>query len=650
MNDTEETELKERLPAGDATFKTFLAAFLVVVYFEAFLWTTTRVFFLNFTTAGPNATAVFFLLLVTGWGLAVLRLLDVETRTAYMGALVLLVVGFAASLSASPILAAIGGVGVVTAVTPMLVGLLDDLGGGFAAGFGVGVVLDVGLRTFLDTASPYATTVGTVILSGFVLLCVVLALLVYRGGTPETDLRSLTVSPVPLGVLMIVSASFFAYPHTVARWELRSYGFSVVALVVGVLVGLGVVGSRGVPSPAETGVWGVVFLAGVGAFLYVSHPVTTAAYGVAWASAVVLLSAGSRRLEGVGTGALPLSVFQLIAVFALFGVVSATNWPFMPSPLNGARGLATEMVFALHAVFPVSVGYVVLRHAETAVGAEETSVSRRAILGSAAVSLLPLGGVLSARGGRGEEPSEDEGTQPIRVMAYNLHLFLEGGESGQYNLQEALSIIEEDDPDVIGVLESDGCRATSGNVDGIEWLADRLGYHAAFGAPTSTRTPGVSLLSRWPIESVEYVELPISRSPTRVVTMATVHTPNGPTRVAATHFMTAKPGDVRDEQAEALVDVLEDEDDAVILGDFNVVPDREEPAYQVLDDAFSDVWTVAEETFGGPETWSASDPVRRIDYVFLKGDWRVNEAKVSGNPRASDHLAVSAEIEPEGDG
>lgn len=653
MVDTDDRELTEVVRRGfeGGASKSFLTAVLVVVYFEAILWTTTRVFFLNFTTAGPNATAVFFLLLVTGWVLAVFGFVGVETRTVYLGALVLLVVGFVVSLSSSPVVAALGGVAVVTAVTPMLVGLLDDLRETVAVGFGVGVLLAVGLRAFLDTASPYATATGLVLLSVFVALGACLTfLLVYRDDLRETDYRSLTVSPVPLGALLVVSSSFFAYPHTVARWELRSYGFSVVALVVGVAVGLGVVGIRETPSLPETLVWSGVFLAGVGVFLYVSHPVTTAAYGVAWASTVVLLYAGSRRVEGVGTGALSLSAFQLLAVLVLFGVVSATNWPFMPSPLDGMRGHATETVFVLHAVFPLSVVYVVLRHAETAAGAEETSVSRRSVLGAAAFSLLPLGGVLSARGGRGEEPSEGEGTQPIRVMAYNLHLFLEGGESGQYNLEEALAVIEEDDPDIIGIQESDGCRATSGNVDGVEWLGDRLGYHTAFGAPTSTRTPGVSILSRWPIEDVEYVELPISRSPTRVVTIATVRTPNGSTRVAATHFMTAKPGDVRDEQAEALVDILEDDDSAVILGDFNVVPDREEPAYRVLDDAFADAWNVAEETVGGPETWSASDPVRRIDYVFLKGDWRVHEAEVSGNPRASDHLAVSAEIEPEDDG
>lgn len=655
MSSTKQDGVTDRLwrvTDGDS-LKKALAAVLVVVYLEAFLWATTRVFFLNFTPPELNPTAFLFFLLVTGWSLGVVGLAGLETRTLYLGAPAVLVVGFVVSLSGSPAIEAVGGVVVVTAVTPMLVGLLDELGEKIAVGFGVGVLLTVGLRAFLDTASAYATSTGTVSLSVFVALAVGLALvLVYREGLPEADMRSLRVSPAPVGVFLVVSASFLAYPHVVARWELRSYGASVVALAVGVAVGLGVVGLRETPSLPKTVVWGAVFLAGVGAFLYSSHPATTAAYGLAWACAVVLLSAGSTKrgsdTEGFGTGALSLSAFQLLAVLILFGYVSATNWAFMPSPLDGMSGLATEAVFVLHAVFPLSVVFAVARAPSQTVETDASSVSRRSVLGAAAFSVLPLGGVFSARGGRGEEPPEEDETAPVRVMAYNLHLFLEGGESGQYSLKEALSVIEDDDPDVIGVLESDGCRATSGNVDGVEWLGERLGYNTAFGAPTSTRTPGVSILSRWPIEDVEYVELPVSRSPTRVATVATVRTPNGPTRVVATHFMTPKPGDVRDEQAEAVVDILEDDEDGVILGDFNVVPDREEPAYRVLDDAFADAWEVAEETVGGPKTWSASDPRQRIDYVFLKGDWRVREAKVSGNSRVSDHLAVSAEIEPAG--
>ena len=58
--------------------------------------------------------------------------------------------------------------------------------------------------------------------------------------------------------------------------------------------------------------------------------------------------------------------------------------------------------------------------------------------------------------------------------------------------------------------------------------------------------------------------------------------------------MTEKPGDVRHEQAETVIDLATDRDRAVVLGDFNVDPDPEEPADRTLDAALTDAWTAAE--------------------------------------------------------
>lgn len=650
-NDTDVTDrLWQKTSAGGV--RKALTAVLVAVYLEAFLWTTTRVFFLNFTTAGPNATAVLFLLLVTGWSLAVAALVGSDARRVYAGACALLVVGFVVSVVGSPAVAGLGSVAMVTSVTPMIVGLLDDLHGGIVGGVAGGVLLSAGVRAFLLTASPYATPTGLALLSCLVVLAVLLTfVLAAREELPTPDWRSVGASPAPLGVLLVASAGFFAYPQVVARWGLRSYAASVVALAAGVVAGLVFLHLRDTVSAMELAASGAVFLLGVGAFLYVPHPATTAAYGAAWAAAVVLLAAGSRRVEGgVGTGTVSLFGFQLLAVLLLFGYVSAINWAFMPPPLSSLRGLTTEFAFAVHAAFPLSVAFAVARgsSASSPDSQDASPVSRRSVLAGFGSSLLPLGGLLSARvtGERvvGASPSSDDET--VRVMAYNLHLYLEEESPGGFSLTEIHDVIDEDGADVIGICESDGCRLISGNVDGVEWLGEKLGYHTEFGAPTRLGSPGVGILSKWPIDEVEYVELPISESPTRIATLATVRAPDGPLRVVATHFMTEKPGDVRDEEAERLVELLNDEDSAVVLGDFNVEPDRDNRAYRVLDDAFTDAWKAAEETVGGPNTWSSADPVKRIDYVFLKGGWRVHETEVSGNPRASDHLAVSAEIEP----
>lgn len=147
---------------------------------------------------------------------------------------------------------------------------------------------------------------------------------------------------------------------------------------------------------------------------------------------------------------------------------------------------------------------------------------------------------------------------------------------------------------MVAVCESNGSRVLSGNVDGLRWLARRLDYHAEFGAPTRAGGYGVGLLSRWPLNDVSVVELPVGRSPTRLAVAATVRAPTGPVPVVAAHFMTEKPGDVRYEQAETAIDLATDRDRAVVLGDFNVEPDPEEPADRTLDAALTDARTAAE--------------------------------------------------------
>jgi endonuclease/exonuclease/phosphatase family metal-dependent hydrolase len=77
-----------------------------------------------------------------------------------------------------------------------------------------------------------------------------------------------------------------------------------------------------------------------------------------------------------------------------------------------------------------------------------------------------------------------------------------------------------------------------------------------------------------------------------------------------------------------------------VLGDFNATP--EEVAIDVLTDSLTDVWAAAGE--GPGNTYSAGDPVRRIDYAFVWG-FAVTDASVFGGASESDHRAVSATLE-----
>lgn len=620
-------------------------ALLVVVYLEAFLWTVSRVFVLNFSTAGPNATAGLIGLLVSGWTLAVVARIGPADPRWRLGAAGLLLVGFAASLAGDAVMAGLGAVLLVTATTPLLVGFLAGLQDRIVVGVAGGLLLWVGLRVALGAASPYATTGGRAMFGLLVLATAALvAVLELRDAVPSRGWDRLGTTPAPLGAVLFVAAAYLASPSAVARWALRSYEATVVAIVVGLAAGLVVVHVRPVPRGAGLGAWAGAFLLAVGAVLSGTGPASTAALGVAWAAAIVLLAAGSRHGAATsGSGAVPLVAVQLLAVVSLFGYVSAVHWPFMPAPLDSARGLAAEFLLVLHALVPVSVLLAVRDGGPGSSMAVDRS--RRSLLGAFAAGVLPLSAL--AGGDYDPAPTPEAGDRArIRVMAYNLHLFVEEGGGGRYTLEALRSIIEASDADVVAVSESDGCRPLSGNVDGLRWLSRRLDYHLEFGAPTRTGSPGVGVLSRWPLESVRVVELPVVRSPPRLAVVATVRTPTGPLPVVATHFMTEKPGDVRAEQAERVVELAAVHERAVVLGDFNVEPDPDEPAYWTLDDALTDAWTVAERRRGGPATFSAADPRRRIDYVWLQGEWTVHEAAVVGSARVSDHLAVLAEIEP----
>jgi endonuclease/exonuclease/phosphatase family metal-dependent hydrolase len=78
---------------------------------------------------------------------------------------------------------------------------------------------------------------------------------------------------------------------------------------------------------------------------------------------------------------------------------------------------------------------------------------------------------------------------------------------------------------------------------------------------------------------------------------------------------------------------------AVVLGDMNATPD--ERPYEVLASEFADPWSGSGAT---GYTYSASDPRRRIDYVFAGRAWDARRGVVVGAPDVSDHLGVSVTI------
>ena len=250
----------------------------------------------------------------------------------------------------------------------------------------------------------------------------------------------------------------------------------------------------------------------------------------------------------------------------------------------------------------------------------------------------------------------------IRVMTYNVHQGFSAG--GRLNVDRIVEMVRLANPDILALEESDSVRVTSGGVNLVGYLASTLGYHVAYGPPTRVQTYGVSILSRYPIESWNYELLP-SRGDQRGLVHAFLRLPSTDLQVFAVHL--GLDGAERDAQVAevlrvtALVTGLK-----VLLGDFNACPPGLCPetgatpdhVYADINATWSDAWTEANGPSPVPSsyTYDSLYPYERIDYVFVSPGIEVNACTVLGNippnqsmflplPRdASDHFPVVAAV------
>jgi endonuclease/exonuclease/phosphatase family metal-dependent hydrolase len=80
------------------------------------------------------------------------------------------------------------------------------------------------------------------------------------------------------------------------------------------------------------------------------------------------------------------------------------------------------------------------------------------------------------------------------VLTYNIQQGYT--RDGQTGFHDQLALIRREDPDVIGLQESDTARIAIGNNDVVRYFGDRLAMHAYYGPSTVAGTFGIALLSR----------------------------------------------------------------------------------------------------------------------------------------------------------
>lgn len=243
-----------------------------------------------------------------------------------------------------------------------------------------------------------------------------------------------------------------------------------------------------------------------------------------------------------------------------------------------------------------------------------------------------------------DEPmsSAAEAPQTVTAVTYNIKRGL--GNDGVADLHRTTDVLRALDADLIALQEVDWNARRSGIVNQASVLGESLGMHAAFGPFMDFQGGqyGMAILSRYPICSVEPVELPEGNEP-RVALVVEVQLPNTRRlKIISVHFDWVRDDSYRYAQAQVLADYIKTLTvPFVLMGDFNDTPES-----RTLD-LFREVADEMRKPAERAATIPAEKPAAEIDYIFVgpASSWKLGSAEVIEEKMASDHRPVMAELQ-----
>jgi endonuclease/exonuclease/phosphatase family metal-dependent hydrolase len=222
----------------------------------------------------------------------------------------------------------------------------------------------------------------------------------------------------------------------------------------------------------------------------------------------------------------------------------------------------------------------------------------------------------------------------VRVLTWNVHGCV--GRSGRFDPDAVVNTVRRLQPDIAALQEVDARRHVTGGVDTFAHITDQLGGHAA--EARTIRTPygdyGHLLISRWPLEQVQTLDLSVAAREPRAAIVAC--TAERWLHVAAAHLgLNARE---RRRQLGLIRGVIDERapGPCVVLGDFNEWR-RKGVATKALCPPFVAATTLP--------TYPAGWPVLPLDRIWYRPPLELVSARVvSEVQRLSDHLPVLAEL------
>lgn len=235
----------------------------------------------------------------------------------------------------------------------------------------------------------------------------------------------------------------------------------------------------------------------------------------------------------------------------------------------------------------------------------------------------------------------------MRILSFNIHKGI-GGQDRRYRLERILSVLDEEQPDIICLQEVDQNVKRSNFDDQPQLLAEHFAGFASsfqFNVPVKQGGYGNLILSRWPISSVEHVSLKLFYRKVRGAILAVIDTPEGRLHVATTHL-----GLGERQRQNQVRHLLQHESfkqnetlPTMIVGDCNDWLNKLEEAY-FHQQGFTQV-TKPLPAFRSFPAWL---PSLSLDKAFVSNGISMKEARVPNTPMtrvASDHLPLVIDFE-----
>ncbi len=242
---------------------------------------------------------------------------------------------------------------------------------------------------------------------------------------------------------------------------------------------------------------------------------------------------------------------------------------------------------------------------------------------------------------------------PLRLVSFNIHA---GNDAfGEPSLDRVATLLDSLEADIVLLQEVDRGTRRSGEVDQLDALSAGTGLEGFYGKAIDFDGGdyGNAVLSRWPVQSARTIPLEVtvpeeladrSYEPRSLMHLV-VETPLGDLHVLNTHLDHHPEPVFRQQQLFRILAHLAEEvgqggkgEMVVLGGDLNAEPDAVE--IRALGLYLTDPWETCGE--GPGHTFRADDPVRRIDYLLLRGA-RCTGARVLEST-LSDHRPLVVDV------